>query len=115
VAVAASISAGDDLHPGIERPPDRQDMMFFEIERTLADMRLRRFAVVVVDQHRRYEENFACRHLVDQVGTLVEIGPVLDRVDPGLDRDFEPDATKRMAHDFSVQRMRLIDQCLQFI
>jgi hypothetical protein len=64
-------------------------MMFFEIERALADMRLRRFAVVVVDQHRRYEENVTRRHLVDQVRMLVEIGAVLDRVDPGLDRDFE--------------------------
>ena len=49
VAVAAGVGAGDDLDPGIERPPDRQHMMLFEIERASADIRPRRFAVVVVD------------------------------------------------------------------
>ena len=40
---------------------------------------------------------------------------MLDRVDPGLDRDVEPAAAQRMAHDAAVERLRLVDQGLHLV
>ena len=76
----------------------------------LAHMRLRRFAVVFVDQQRRHEKDAALGHLFEMARVLVEIAAVLDRVDAGLDRDVEPAPAERVAHHAAVERVRLVDQ-----
>ena len=50
MAVPAGIGASHHLHADLERPLDARDVMLQQRLGTLADMRLRRSAVVFVDQ-----------------------------------------------------------------
>ena len=114
VAVAAGVGAGDDLDPGGERARGSRRGAR-RVVRPLADMRLRRFAVVFVDQQGRHKNDAALRHPVEMARVLVEIAAVVDRIDAGLDRDVEPAAAQRMADHPAVERMRLLDQRLHLV
>src|SRR5206468_7945318 len=65
VTVAAGIGAGDDLYPDLERPPDACHMCFLQRLRALANMRLRRSAVVLVNEKRRHKKDAALRHALE--------------------------------------------------
>src|SRR5579864_6000411 len=113
--VAAGIGTRDDLDPSLERPLDRQEVVLIEVARPLADMRLRRFAVELVDQ-KRWDENDAARcHQVEVSRVLIEVTAMLDRIDAGFDRDVEASPAKRMAHHPPIKRMRLLDQRLYLV
>ena len=69
----------------------------------------------VVNREGRHEEDAALRHHVEQLGLLVQVAAMLDRVDAGLDRNAQPAAAQRMAHDPAIERMRLLGQRLHFV
>ena len=81
----------------------------------LADMRLRRFAVVFVNQQRRHKEDAALGHAFEVARVFVEVAAMLDGIDAGLDRDVEPAPAERMAHDPPVEGVRLLDQRLHLV
>src|ERR1051325_6205250 len=111
----AGVSASDYLDPDVERPPDAGDVMLVQSLGALADVRLRRFAVVFIDEQRRYEKDAALGHAFEMTRILVEIAAVLNRSDAGLDRDVEPAPAERVAHDSTVERVRLLDQRLHLV
>src|SRR5579875_3958945 len=115
MTMSAGIGSGGDLDAGGERSAQALHMVFLKRQRALAHMRLRRFAVIVVDREGRHKENAAFGHRVEQLGLLVEIAAVLDRIDPGCDRDPKASAAERMAHDAAVERMRLVDERLHLV
>ena len=73
VAVPAGIGAGHHLDPDRQRPLDALDVVLDQRQGALADMRLRRFAVVLVDQQGRHEEDAALGHAFEVARVLVEI------------------------------------------
>src|SRR5204863_368803 len=115
VTVAAGIGAGDDLYPDLERPTDARHMRFLQRLRALANMRLRRSAVVLVNEQRRHKKDAALRHALEMARVLGEITAVLDRIDAGLDRNVEASPAECMAHDAAVERMRLVDERLHLV
>src|SRR5260221_6407485 len=113
--VSAGVGTGDDPDAKVERPSDAGDVMLVERLGPLAHMRLRRFAVVFVDEQRRHEKDAALGHAFEMAGILVEVTAMLDRIDPGIDRDVETAPAQSMTHDSAVERMRLFDQRLHLV
>jgi hypothetical protein len=107
--VTAGVSARGDLDPGSERLAEARDVMFFQLLGPFADMRLRRFAVKVVDRKRRHKKDALARHHVEQFRLLVEIAAMVDRIDPGLDGNPQPAAAERMTDHAAVKRVCLLD------
>src|SRR5262249_5254928 len=54
-------------------------------------------------------------HALEMARVLVEVGAVLDRVDPGFDGDVETAAAERMAHDAAVEGLGLVAQRLHLV
>ena len=90
-------------------------MRFLQRLRALANMRLRRSAVVLVDEQRRHKKDAALGHALEMARVLGEITAVLDRIDAGLDRNVEASPAECMAHDAAVERMRLVDERLHLV
>ena len=115
VTVAAGIGSGGDLDPRGECPAQALDMVLPQMVGPFADMRQRRLAVEIVNRKGRHKEDAALRHRVEQFGLLVEVAAVLDRVDPGLDRNAQAPAAKGVTHDTAVERVRLVGQRLHVV
>ena len=90
-------------------------MVLLQLMGPFADMRQRRFAVEIVNRKGRHKKDAALRHHVEELGLLVQVAAVLDRVDAGLDRDAQAASAERMAHDAAVEGMRLVGQRLHFV
>ena len=78
-------------------------------------MRLGRFAVVFVDEQGRHEKDTALGHAFEMARVFVEIAAMFDRIDPRVDRNVEPAAAQRVAHDPPVEGVRLVDQRLHLV
>src|SRR5215472_6134343 len=115
MAMAAGVRTGGYFYSGRKRPTQAFDMVFPQMQGSFADMRQRRLAMEVVDREGRHKEDATFRHRVQQFGFFIEIAAVLDRVDAGLDRDAQPAAAERMAHDAAVEGVRLLGQRLHLV
>ena len=115
MAVAAGIGAGHHLDADLQRPPDARYMVLQQYLGALPDMRLRRFAVVFVNQQRRHEKDAALCHSFQMPRVLVEVATMLDRIDAGIDRNVEAAPAQCVAHDAPVKGVRLVDQCLHLV
>src|ERR1700749_1957559 len=101
--MAAGIGSGRDLDAGSECPLQALDVVLFELLRSFANMRHRRFAVEIVDRESRHKEDPALRHHIDQFRLFAEVTTMLDRIDAGFDRGTQPAAAERVTHDASVE------------
>ena len=109
MAVAAGVGAGDDLDAGRQRALDAREVVLAQRPRAVADVGGLRLAVVLVHGQRGDEEGAALGHHRDELGILVEIAAMLDRVDAGLERQAQAGAAERMAHHLAAERVRLVD------
>lgn len=86
MAVATGVGAGGDGHAQLEGPPHAGQVMLVQGERPSPDVGSLALAVVDVHEEGGHDERTLPGHPVQEVRVLVEVAPVLDRIDAGLDR-----------------------------
>src|SRR5215472_12270412 len=78
-------------------------------------MRQRGFAVEAVHRKSGHEKDAAPRHRLEQLGFLVQVTAVLNRIDARLDRGAQTTAAERMTHHTPVEGMCLVGERLHLV
>src|SRR5690349_9760694 len=105
--VAARVGARRDRHPELERASHARHVVCVERDRALPHVGRRALAMVDVHREGGHEEGALDRHLAEQGRVLVQIAPVLDRVDARGQRGAEPGAAERVTHHPTAERAGL--------
>src|SRR4029077_993693 len=98
VPVPARVGARRDRHPELERAPHARHVVCVERDRALPHVGRGALAMIDVHGEGGHEEGALDRHLAEQGRVLVEVAPVLDRVDARGQRGAQPGAAERVTH-----------------
>ena len=106
VPVASRVGAGGDGHAQLEGPLHAGHVMRVEGDGARPHVRRGALAVVHVHGEGGHEEGALRGHLRHQGRLLVQVAPVLDRIDSRLEGGAQPGASEGVAHHPPVERVR---------